>query len=470
MSRTFPEQRFFRGNFAPLHFECDAPDLVLEGEIPKDLNGTLFRNGPNPLYPPRDRYHMFSGDGMIHAFRIENGRVDYQNRWVRTEKWRTERGAGEALYGTFGNPLTSDPQVVGRPYNVANTNVIWHGGRLLALEEGSPPFELDPQTLESLGLFDYAGKLDGPMTAHPKIDPDSGELHFFGYGLGGFGSKQMAYHVADASGRLLRSVPFEAPYASMVHDFVLTEHHVLFPIFPITLSGERAVQGGPPIAWEPDKPSCIGCMPRGGDASYLTWFEGEACVVFHPMNAYEEGGTLIADMLRYDAAPGFPEADGTPPDPVKAEAHLERWRFPMDGNSNSYKTERLDDQASEYPRFDERRAGLSYRHGYIATTPSERGRAAVFDELAHYDFATGKKRALAFPEGDFVSEPVFVPRTMGAPEGQGYLLAVVYRGAEKRSDLIVLDAENIDAAPLAIARLETRIPFGFHGNWADAVI
>lgn len=468
MSRAFPEQRFLRGNFAPLHFECDAPDIVVHGEIPDDLNGTLFRNGPNPLYAPRDRYHMFSGDGMVHAFRIADGRVDYKNRWVRTEKWRNEREAGEALYGTFGNPMTSDPRVVGRPYNLANTNVIWHGGRLLALEEFSPPFELDPSTLESRGAFDFAGKLEGPMTAHPKIDPENGELHFFGYGLGGFGSTQMAYHVADASGQLLRSVAFDAPYAAMVHDFVVTKHHVLFPIFPITLSAERALKGAPPIAWEPEKSAQIGCMPRGGCAEDLRWFEGEACLVFHPMNSYEEGGVLVADMLRYDAAPGFPSVDGSPPDPAKAEAHLERWRFPMDGSTNGYQIERLDDQASEYPRFDERRAGLSYRHGYFATTPSERGRAAIFDQLAHYDFATGKKRVLAFPEGDFVSEPVFVPRGAGAAEGEGYLLAVVFRGAEARSDLIVLDAENIDASPLAIAQLETRVPFGFHGNWANA--
>ena len=113
--------------------ECDAPDLVIEGELPRDLHGTLLRNGPNPLYPPRDQYHMFSGDGMVHAFHIEDGHVSYRNRWVRTEKFQRERSAGRALYGTFGNPATSDPAVHGTPYNVANTNVIWHGGRLLVL-------------------------------------------------------------------------------------------------------------------------------------------------------------------------------------------------------------------------------------------------------------------------------------------------------------------------------------------------
>ncbi len=327
MTTAFPRQRFLRGNFAPLRLECDAPDLIIEGEVPRDLNGTLLRNGPNPMYPPRDNYHMFSGDGMVHAFKIEDGRVSYRNRWVRTAKLERERAAGAALYGTFGNPATSDASVVGEPYNVANTNVIWHGGRLLALEEFSPPLALDPITLATRGIDDYDGRLEGPMTAHPKIDPLSGELHFFGYGLGGLGSPAMAYHVANADGELTRSVRFESPYPSMVHDFVVTEHFVLFPIFPLTTSLERVGRGQPALAWEPDKPSCVGIMPRDGEARDLRWYEGEAACVFHPMNAYESNGEIVADMLRYDAAPGFAHADGTPPDPSQAIARLERWRF-----------------------------------------------------------------------------------------------------------------------------------------------
>lgn len=466
MTQAFPRQRFLRGNFAPLRTECDAPDLVIDGEIPPDLNGTLLRNGPNPMYPPRDQYHMFSGDGMVHAFRIRDGRVSYRNRWVRTAKLNAEVAAGEALFGTFGNPATSDPSVIGEPYNVANTNVIWHGGRLLALEEFSPPVALDPQTLETRGIETYNNRLKGPMTAHPKVDPVTGELHFFGYGLGGLGSPRMVYHVASASGDLIRSVEFDAPYASMVHDFVVTAHYVLFPIFPLTTSLERARRGASPLAWEPDRPSLVGVMRRDGDADGMRWFEGEACCVFHPMNAFEDGNRIIADMLRYDAAPGFPHADGTPPDPSKAIARLERWTFALDNEADTFSTQRLDDQASEYPRFDERRAGLSYRHGYFATTTQDYGRAAMFDQIAHYDFATDRKTVCALPRGDFTSEPVFVPRAQG--EGAGYLLAVVFRGAEQRSDLVILDAENVAHEPLAVAHLETRVPFGFHGNWMAA--
>ena len=465
MTQAFPKQRFLRGNFAPLRVECDAPDLVIDGELPRELHGTLLRNGPNPLFPPRDQYHMFSGDGMVHAFHIEDGRVSYRNRWVRTEKFERERVAGRALYGTFGDPSTSDSSVRGTRYNVANTNVIWHGGRLLALEEFSPPFELDPVTLASRGSHDYAGVVRGPLSAHPKIDAETGALHAFGYGLDGAGSTRMAYYHIDARGQATRTVEFDAPYASMVHDFIVTQHHIVFPIFPLTISPARARKGGPLLAWEPALPSLLGCMPRDGGADDIVWIEGEACCVFHPLNAYDDGTTLTADMLRYDAGPGFPGADGSAADPAKAVARLERWRLPLNGATHSYTMERLDDQASEYPRLDDRYAGLRHRYGFFATTLGEQGRAAVFDELARYDFDRNVKEIFRMPDGDFVSEPIFVPRTAHAPEGQGYLLAVAYRGAEARSDLLVLDAEQLAAGPLAIARLETRVPFGFHGNW-----
>lgn len=468
MTRPFPRQRFLRGNFAPLRVECDAPDLVVEGELPRDLNGTLLRNGPNPMYPPRDHYHMFSGDGMVHAFRFEDGRVSYRNRWVRTAKLEAEMAAGEALFGTFGNPATSDPAVRGKPYNVANTNVLWHGGRLLALEEFSPPFELAADTLASLGPCDYDGRLSGPMTAHPKIDPVSGELHGFGYGIDGPGSRAMAYYVVDAAGQLAREVRFEAPYAAMVHDFAITAAHVLFPIFPLTVDPARAAAGGPILAWEPRLPAWIGVLPRGGDSDEVTWIEGEACCVFHPLNAFDTADTIVLDMLRYDAGPGFPHADGTPPDPAEAEARLERWRLPLDGRAGTWDCERLDDQASEYPRLDERYASLPHRYGYFASTPHEHGRAAVFDEIVRFDFERSRKDTWRLPAGDFVSEPIFVPRDAAAPEGTGYLLAVVYRGQERRSDVVVLDAGNVDAGPLARAALETRVPFGFHGNWMPA--
>ena len=181
MSQPFPLNPFFSGNYAPISFEADAFDLPLRGDLPKELAGTLYRNGPNPQFAPRDaNHHWFIGDGMIHAFHIADGRVSYRNRWVRTPKWELENKAHRALFGSWGNPATTDPSVQGKDGGVANTNIVWHGGKLFALEEGHRPFSLDPTTLAAQGYWDFQGAFSGArFTAHPKIDPETGELIFF---------------------------------------------------------------------------------------------------------------------------------------------------------------------------------------------------------------------------------------------------------------------------------------------------
>ena len=161
MAQPMPKHPNLVGGFAPIQMECDAPDLVIEGEVPADLAGTFFRNGPNPQFAPRGGHHWFAGDGMLHAFHIENGRVGYKNRWVRTKKFELERAAGRALFSAF-NPMDADPSVVGMETDgLANTNIVWHGGRLLALEEGHAPFEFDPDSLASKGAWDFGGRLEG---------------------------------------------------------------------------------------------------------------------------------------------------------------------------------------------------------------------------------------------------------------------------------------------------------------------
>ena len=167
---------YLGGNFAPVRSEDDFADLKVVGAIPPELCGSYFRNGPNPQFDPRDsNYHWFAGDGMIHAFTVSNGKVSYRNRYVKTPKWELENAAGKALFGTFGNPMTSDPQAAMKDSGVANTNIVWHAGRLLALEEGHQPFELDPRSLASRGYRDYAGRAKR-FTAHPKIDPATRDL------------------------------------------------------------------------------------------------------------------------------------------------------------------------------------------------------------------------------------------------------------------------------------------------------
>src|SRR5688572_9170953 len=204
---------YLSGNFAPVRSEDDFA-LEVTGEIPAGLRGALFRIGPNPQFDPRDaNHHWFSGDGMVHGFYVEDGKVTYRNRYVRTPKWQLENEAGRALFGSFGNPMTTDPSVLGQDSGVANTNVLWHAGRLLALEEGHAPFEMDARTLDSVG---YVQAYGGRVTAHPKVDPTTGEMVWFGYGVGEAPlSAGMSYGVTSADGAVVRRDDFQAPYSSM---------------------------------------------------------------------------------------------------------------------------------------------------------------------------------------------------------------------------------------------------------------
>ena len=466
MTQPYPDHPQLAGNYAPIRMECDVDDLIVRGEIPADLDITYYRGGPDPQFPPLGEYHWFAGDGMVHMFRVENGRVRYRNRWVRTVKWALERREGRSLFNPF-NPMLDDPIAKGvRNDSLANTNVIWHGGKLFALEEGHAPFELDPDTLESVGTWRFDGQLKGPMTAHPKIDPKTGELLFFGYMASGPFTAGMSYQTVDAGGTLTRSERFEAPFASMVHDFIATSEHVIFPIFPVTGDLARLAQGGPAFAWEPDKGTHIGVMRRDGSASEMRWFETDPCFVYHPMNAYTEGNRIIAHVMQFEEVPLFPRPDGTPTDPAKTQARLCEWTIDLASNANSVQRRYLDDLTGEFPRLDERFACGSYRHGYYAGLTDAAGEeGTAFNAVVHHDFANGRREQYQLPAGDVTGEPIFVPRSKAAAEGDGYLLSLVYRANENRSDLMFLDATNVTNGPIACAELPHRVPYGFHGNW-----
>jgi carotenoid cleavage dioxygenase-like enzyme len=434
-----------RTNLAPIPFECDAPFLKVTGELPRELNGTLYRNGPNPQFEVSGA-HWFVGDGMLHAFHLENGRASYRNRWVRTPKWQAEHDAGRALFGGFGRKLPDAPASTPADGGVANTNIIFHAGRLLALEEGHLPTEIEPGTLKRTGYCDYNGAIAGPFTAHPKIDPKTGELVFFGYNAAGPLTPALSFGSVNTSGVVTRFDRFEAPYASMVHDFIVTENHLLFPILPITGSMERAMRGKPPYAWEPEKGAYVGVMKRNGSAKDITWFRAENCYVFHVMNAWEEGGRIIAE----------------------SRARHCRWTFDLAGNTDRFTQTYLDDLTGEFPRIDDRRAGFASHHGWYACANPDLPMFGALSGIVHVD---GKGKRLGnylLPAGDTISEPVFVERGSEAAEGDGWLLAVVWRARENRSDLAVFNAQDIEAGPVTLVYLGHRVPDGFHGNWVGA--
>lgn len=454
---------YLAGNFAPVRSEDDF-DLTVKGEVPAGMRGALFRIGANPQFEPRDpeQHHWFGGDGMVHGFYVADGKVAYRNRYVRTPKWELEHEHGRALFGAMGNPMTTDPLAMGNEGGVANTNIIWHAGKLLALEEGHHPFAMDPKTLESRG---YDRVFKGKVTAHPKVDPKTNEMTWFAYGVGDMPlSAGMSYGRTAPDGSLISRQDFQAPFACMVHDFMVTQNHALFPILPLTASLERAMSGKPPFAWEPEKGAYVGVMRRDADVSTIRWFNTEACYVFHPLNSWEEGDKIYCDVMRYDVAPLFPKADGSHGD--KAAARLFRWTFDLAGNSDRIIETPLDDLDGEFPRVDGRVETLKHRHAWYAADPTASGTIRQC-AIAHLDLTTGKRQLFELNGGDLTSEPVFVKRSEDAAEGDGWLTAVIWRAAENRSDLAIFEAQDIAKGPIATAQMPRRIPFGFHGNWAD---
>jgi carotenoid cleavage dioxygenase-like enzyme len=429
---------YLRGNFAPVSEEVTVFDLPVKGAIPKDLRGLYLRNGPNPKQGI-DPGHWFLGDGMVHGVRLEDGAAKwYRNRWVRTRAFSD----GARFVDENGN--------VDRSIGVANTNVIGHAGRILALVESSFPTELT-RDLGTAGVRDFDGRLTTAMTAHPKICPRTGELHFFGYG---FLPPFLTYHRLDAAGRLVQSEVIEVPGPTMMHDFAVTDRHVIFMDLPIVFDIERALAGDMPFVWSDDYGARLGVMPRSGGNGDVRWFEIEPCYVFHPFNAYSEGGSIVIDVCRY---PSLRRSDAG----TIEHALLHRWTIDLD--AGRVREQPLDDRGIEFPRVDDRRAGLAHRYGYAVVN------LANLDEqttsLVKYDLVNGAAEVRDFGAGRAAAEAVFVPASEDAAEDEGFVMFYLYDAARNGSDFVILDARNITGEPVAVVPLPQRVPFGFHGNW-----
>jgi carotenoid cleavage dioxygenase-like enzyme len=462
MATPFPaDNPLLRGAFEPLRSECDCADLIIDGALPPDLKGVLYRIGPNPQFAPRGPYNPLQGDGMVHAFEIRGGRIAYRNRWVRTQQWRLEREAGRALFST-GDPRGADPSVAGmRTDGVANTNIVAHAGKLLALEEGHAPIAIDPKTLETIGVFDFGGRLRGPMTAHPHLDPGSGELLSFANFHGRRFDGALHFHVIDRHGELTRTERVEGPYPALVHDFAFTDAHVVFVVCPTTVSVGRLDAGGPPIAWEPERGAFVGVMPRSGSEADTRWFEAPTSMVWHLMNAYGEGDQLHIDLCQQDAA-AFPYADGRPTPSAMHQQRLARWSIDL-ASDKAASVRQLSQVVCEYPRIDERRSGQPYRCGFVAAGGGPGTDDLLQRALGRYDHQTGEMSLWRSATGEAVSEPVFAPKPGSTAEGRGYVLATLFDPGRGRSCLAIFDAEHIEDGPMARAWLDHRVPAGFHG-------
>jgi len=466
MSEDSHNSPFLSRGFEPLRIEYSDVELEVEGDLP-ELDGTFYRIGPSPQFPPRGVYNPLQGDGMIHAFDVRDRRVVYRNRWVRTERWKREHAAGRALFGTSGMPSDSDPSVADlRTDGVANTNLVWNGGKLLALEEGHAPIEIDPESLDTIGAWSFASRLRRNMTAHPKIDPSSGEMIFFANFSTGRMSGDVELYFANGSGEITRSQMIRGPFAALIHDFAITDDFVVVFFCPVTVSIKRAMAGGPPVAWEPDHGTQVAVLRRDSEGD-VRWFSGAPCMAWHSMNAFNEGGRIVVDVCSQQAAL-FSRPDGSSNDPRLAAQFLTRWEFDWT-RPGTFSAERRDELICEYPRIDERYLGRRYHHGFVACMGGA-GTEDIFHRgIGRFDHGDRRMEVYAAGTTCAVAEPVFVAKTADAREGEGYILTTIFDEARGASHLAIFDAERIERGPIARAHLKHRVPIGFHAIWKARV-
>lgn len=469
----YPEIPFFRGWNEQSRAEVDVRDLeVIDGEVPAALHGSLYRVGPEFQYRPLmsgtegvmpDQF--FNGEGMVHRFRFEGGHVDYRSRYVRNERFLAQEKARRSLFGRYRNRYTDDPLAEGIDSTTSNTNVIWHGGRLMALKEDGLPYELDPITLKTWGRIDYGGAIFAPsLSGHPKIDAATDELRTFSYQAGGDGTTDMVYYRIDHGGTVLSEVWFNAPYPAMVHDFAIAGDYVVFPFFPLITDLEVVAAGGPFFQWHHDELAYFAVLPFDGKADDIRWFSGPAVHATHVMNAFVEGGRIHVDM---DASGsgfvGFPDRDGKLCDPMSDPPRLARFTLDLDGDGAFAMSYRAHGMAGPgISRCDDRFQGQPYRHGYslVFTGCENLG-------IVHKDHQDGTSQLWHPGESSICMEPVFAPAHREAPEGEGYLLATVNCKQQNLTTLVILDALHVDRGPLAVVRLPVRIRLTFHGTWVD---
>ena len=469
---------YLEGHFAPLHEEYTLTDLEVAGTIPDYLDGRYVRNGPNPIGKlDPEHHHWFLADGMVHGIRIRDGKAQwYRNRWVRGPHVAKELGE-RSPFRRFGTlPIG------------ANTNVIGHAGKTLALmEAGCAIYELSDE-LEPVGICDFDGTLTGGYTGHPKRDPETGELH--GVSHSPYRGNRVQYSVIGVDGRARRTVDIEVAGSPMMDNLSLTERHVVFYDLPVTFDTRRGaammlppglrlparlllsalvgrvripdpisartpnskIYDHPfPYSWNPKHPARVGVMPRDGSNADVRWFDVEPCYVFHPMNAYDDGDTIVLDVVRHPKM-----FDRNHLGPSEGPSTLDRWT--VDLADDTVRESRFDDRGQEFPRVDDRLVGKRHQYGYAPV-----GEVAFGNTLLKHDFFRKSTQSRCFGTEKQVGEFIFHPSSPDAAEDDGVLLGYLYDRSTDRSELAILDAQTLQ--DIASIKLPHRVPAGCCGNW-----
>ncbi len=481
--RSYRQQEWQDG-YRSLYNEFDYWIDDVEGEIPPALAGTLFRNGPGLMdIGGTPIQHPFDGDGMICAIAFKDGKAHFRNRYVRTEGYCAEQAAEAILYrGVFGTQKPGGPLANAfdfRLKNIANTNVIYWGDKLLALWEAAKPHRLNPHTLETIGIDSLNDVLEeaDSFAAHPRIDPDcqfiDGEPCLVNFSIQPGLSTKINLYEFYPSGKLRRRYAYNVPGFAFIHDFAITPNYAIFFQNPVAFNPVPFALGlrgpGECIKFQPDKPTRILLVPRQPSGEVVT-LETQSGFVFHHANAFEKGGKVHIDSVCYS---GFPEVE---PNQDFRQIDFSRvpegqlWRFELDLEQKTVARSQLESRCCEFPSVHPRHAGRPYRYVYLGAADQPSGNAPL-QAILKADLETGKRQLWSAAPQGFVGEPVFVPRPEG-PEGataedEGWVMTMVFNAAHGRSELVILDAKNIEQGAIATLRLKHHVPYGLHGNFVS---
>jgi len=480
---SFPAVPDWTGLNAPIGKEVSIKGLkASEGQIPADVVGAFFRAVPDPQFPPFILPDTaLSDDGQVCRILFHaDGTVDFDLKYVQTARYKAEKAAGKRLFGRYRNPFTDLPEAAGIERTVSNTTPVWHAGRLIMTKEDGPGQLIDPFTLDTIGEYDFGGKLKSKtMTAHVRVDPVTHELFAYGYEADGLCSKTMSYWWCDKDGNLVREQFFDAPHCGIVHDFVITENYAIFPIQPTTSDLDRVKAGGPHWVHHQDLPNYIGVMPRYGDVSDMRWFKGPAgASTFHYMNAFESGDGKIHMDHHCTETIAFPfiQADSGINVPMQEmKGGFQRWTMDMNGTSDDVTVEMLG-PPGDMPRIAKTDEGRPYKKGwYCSMNPQPMGPpvmggvvGAMFTAILRKDFVTGAISGVNLPPMHGASEPVHVASSN--PGHEGWLVTVVDEQLSPAADafkhaLWIFDAGNLPAGPVAKIPVPARLRPQVHGWW-----
>jgi len=439
--------------------------------------------------PTVANYHWFDGDGMIHGLRIKDGKATYVSRYVKTSRLQQEEKYGAAKFLKAGDLMGKKGLLYVQLSNLrhklgildnsngegtGNTALIYHNKKLMALQEGDKPYAirvLEDGDLETLGRLDFGARLDHPFTAHPKVDPITGEMFTFGYKIE---KSDIFYRVVSKDGVMGDQVVITLPKGVMMHDFAITENYAIFMDLPLVLNGEKMIKGGFLFDFDEKKEARLGVLPRyAKNESQIRWFTIPVCFIFHNANAWEEGDEIVLVSCRFnrlDLETALEDLEDIKREPYSQPYPYE---FRINMRTGEVRQKQLSVLTAEFPRVNEEYTGRKTQYMYAGFMNDKGKMFGVAKHDITKEPETNPKsleeggdceRAFVYGPGKFGGECIFVPRNPGmeGPEDDGYLIGFVHDEIIGKSEVVIIDAKTMAPEPVAVVTLPKRVPYGFH--------